>query len=82
MSDAFGEDANEPRAIAIRAWVDLVTLDLSLPAMGAAERLLRRPSLRAGPSRGQSATSGPLGRTFHSLSMRMFSLCKESSCNL
>lgn len=72
MSDAFGEDANKAGAIAIRAWVDLVTLDLSLPAMRAAERLLRRPSLGAGPSRGQSATSGPLERAFHSLSMRLF----------
>ena len=72
MSDAFREDANKPGALAIRAWVDLVTFDLSLPAMRAAERLLRRPSLRAGPSVRQSATSGPLERTFHSLSIRFF----------
>ena len=72
MSDAFGEDANKLGALAIRAWVDLVTLDLSLPAMRAAERLLRHPSLRAGPSRGQPATSGPLERTFHNLSMNFF----------
>ena len=71
MSDAFGEDANEPGALAIRAWVDLVTFDLPLPAMRAAERLLRRPSLRTGRSRGQSATSGPLERTFHILSTRL-----------
>lgn len=60
MSDAFGEDANKLGALAIQAWVDLVTLDLPLSAMRAAERLLRRPSLKTGPGRGQSATSSPL----------------------
>ncbi len=72
MSDTFGEDANKPGALAIQAWVDLVAFDLSLPAMRAAERLLRRPSLRGRPSKGQFPTSSPLERTFHSLSMGLF----------
>ena len=65
MSDTFGEDAIESRALASGAWVCLIALDLSLSAMYAAQRLLCRSPWEGRVGGSQLSTPSMLDLPIH-----------------